>query len=749
MSAHRLLDAIRGALRTHAGVDRREFLKLAGITGGGFVLAAVAPRGVFASEGTEKLVASAELNAFVHVSSDGKITIYSANPEMGQGVKTTLPMIIAEEMGADWRDVEVVQAPVDEARFGRQGAGGSTTVPRTWNQMREMGATAREMFISAGALVMEVPREELHAESSKVVHTSGRFKTFAELATLASRQPAPEPGTLIFKERADYTIIGRAVSGVDNLAITTGQALFGIDTRVEDMLYAAYEKCPAIGGKVVSANVDEIRAMPGIVDAFLLRGNGDVRELLDGVAIVGRTTWHVFQAKKQLKVKWDESAASKDSWAELVTRATAGAGTRGEADVYAKGDVDTRFAAAGNRTLEAFYEYPFVSHFTLEPMNCSAHYRKGQNGAKDTVELWIPTQFPAGAHAAAKSMFGFEPDQVTVHQMRLGGSFGRRVYSEYICESMKISERVGRPVKLTWMREDDLRHDFYRVGGFQKVKAAIDAEGRLVAFENHHFGMKRDGEVVSGSGFRENEFPVQNIADALISNTWFDIGTPCGPWRAPRSNTNAFVMQTFLAEVAHTAGRDYVDFLLELLGEPRWLEEGNAWALHTGRAAGVIREAAKAAGWGRNLPAGRGLGFAFYFCHAAHVAEVAEVSVDAKKHVTVHKVTVAVDVGPIINRSGALSQVEGAVIDGLSTMMGQKITMEGGRIQQSNFHDYRILRMPSAPPVDIHFIESDFAPTGLGEPALPPLAPAVCNAIFAATGERIRKMPLADLGYTI
>ena len=730
-------------------LDRRSFLKITGLAGGGLVIAAVCPATLAATTDDGSQVVTNELNAFIKVSSDGKITIYSANAEMGQGIKTALPMIIAEELGARWEDVEVLQSPVDESRFGRQGAGGSTTIPRTWNQMRTMGASAREMFISAGALVMEVSRDELKTADSKVTHGSGRYRTFGQLATLAAKQEVPDPDTLTFKDREDYTIIGTSISGVDNLSITTGLALFGIDTRVPDMLYAAYHKCPAIGGRVTGANLDEIKAMPGVVDAFLVKGNGNVRELLDGVAIVGTTTYAAFNAKKALKVDWDESQASKDNWTEIVSRAERLAGTRGPDEVVDKGDVEKVFADPDNKTLQAFYEYPFVAHLCMEPMNCTAHYKKGAGGDKDTLELWIPSQSPTRIHRSAKSLFGFEPEQITLHQMRLGGSFGRRTSSEYICEAIEVSKRVGTPVKLTWTREDDIHHDFFRVGGFQAVKGAVNSEGRLIAFEDHFIGMQSRGRAVSGSRFRATEFPIENIDNAYASKTMFDISTPCGPWRAPGSNTSAFVTQSFLAEMAHVAGRDYLEFLLEIVGEPRWFQEGNIRSLNTGRAADVIKLVAKEAGWGREMPSGSGLGLAFYFCHAAHIAEVAEVSVDASKKLTVHNVTVAVDVGPIINMSGALSQVEGAVIDGLSTMMAQKITMKNGRIEQSNFHDYEVLRMPDSPNVDIHFIQSDYSPTGLGEPALPPLAPAVGNAIFAATGHRVRKMPLSDEGYTI
>ena len=379
-----------------------------------------------------------------------------------------------------------------------------------------------------------------------------------------------------------------------------------------------------------------------------------------------------------------------------------------------------------------------------------AHYKKGEGWFdSDTLEIWAPTQGHGRVLQLADDMFGLDKDQVVVHQPRLGGSFGRRVYQEFLAEAIEISKRMAAPVKLTWTREDDIRHDFFRAGGFQSVKGAVDQAGKLVAFEDHFMGMEIDGSAVSGSRFAPTQFPMLNIPNAYASKTMFDIDTPCGPWRAPGSNTTAFVIQSFLDEMAHAAGRDYLEFLLEIMGEPRWFDEGNIRSLNTGRASGVIRLAAEKAGWGREMPEGRGLGLAFCFSHAAHVAEVAEVSVDANKKLTVHKVTVAVDIGPIINMSGALSQVEGSVIDGLSTMMAQKITFEDGAVEQSNFHDYEVLRIEDAPQVETHFIESDYRPTGIGEPALPPLAPAVGNAIFAATGERVRKMPLSDLGYSI
>ena len=728
------------------GITRRSFLKLSGIAGGGLVLAATAPQLNAKELGT--LVGSGELNAFVQLSSDGNITIYSARPDMGQGVKTSLPMIVAEEMGANWEDVLVLQSGVDK-KYGSQWVGGSMSIASSFDHMRRMGASAREMLIGAAAESMELPREEFKAANSEIIHISGRKLTFGQLAALAVKQPVPDPDSLRFKDAEDYTIIGTSVSGVDNLVITTGLAMFGIDTEVPDMVYAAYYKCPAIGGGIARANVDEIKKMPGIIDAFIVQGNGQVRQLLPGIAVVGDSTWAVFNAEGALKVKWDKSTASNDSWKKLVKTARKLRGKEGDNVVLKKGDVEAEFRKTTNKVIEGSYTYPFVAHFCMEPMNCTASYVKGAGGGKDIVEIWAPTQGPSGIPSTISSLYGVDTDRVEVHVTRLGGGFGRRFSTEFVCEAVEISKRVGKPVKLTWTREDDIQHDYYRAGGFQWLKGAVNEQGKLVAWDQHYIGMGQNGKPTSGSRFGRAELPLPTLDNVRGTSTYLEIDTPCGPWRAPGANTHAFVVQSFIHELAHLAGRDHLEFLLEVIGEPQWLRPGNIRSLNTGRAAGVTRLAAEKAGWGRKLPKGSGLGLAFHFSHAAHIAEVAEVSVDENKKLTVHKVTVAVDVGPIINMSGALSQVKGSVIDGLSTMVGQKITMERGRIEQSNLHDYPVLRIPAAPEVDVHFIQSDNPSTGLGEPGLPPLAPAVGNAIFAATGERVRSMPLTDEGYSV
>ncbi len=739
-------------------MNRRELLKVTAMVGGGAMFnLAIAQDGTADPDTIEDGVKS--LNVFVQIEANGKIRIAASLPEMGQGVKTALPMIIAEELGARWEDVIVEQAPVDDA-FGVQAAGGSWSIARNQDTMRRMGASAREMLISAAALHMEVEREDLRAVDSRVVHTSGRSRSFAELASLAVNQPVPDPETLQYKDPNNYTILGKKIPGVDNLAIVTGNADFGIDVTIPNMRYATYTKCPEIGGTAVSFNEAEIKNLPGVVDAFIVEPNNaagnsnipffkEMAVLRGGVAIVAEDTWSAIAAKRRLRVKWDQAQASKDDWQDMIEWANGVAQAGGGELVKDNADIDAVLNDPNNKTVEGFYQFPYLAHVCMEPMNCVADYQPASGDVPAKLNLWMGSQFPGQAKEVAYNLLGVAPDDVEIKLMRLGGGFGRRGVHDFAAEAMMIAKQAGVPVKLTWTRPDDIHSDFYRVGGFQNMKGAVNGNGQLAAWDQHYIGFKTPTRDISGAGFFGNEFPLVAMDNARVSKSMKAIKTPCGAWRAPGSNSNAFVEQSFIHELAVLAGRDHLEFLLELLGDDRWIVEGNADIVNTGRARGVINLAAAEANWGKKLPAGTAQGLAFYFCHAAHVAEIAEVSVDSKRNFQVNKVTVAVDVGPIVNRSGALSQVEGSIVDGLSAMAGQKITMANGRIEQDNFHQYPVMRISATPEIDVHFIESDFPSTGLGEPALPPLAPAVTNAIFAATGERIRSMPLSDLGYNL
>jgi isoquinoline 1-oxidoreductase subunit beta len=723
----------------HTTLNRRSFLKVTGLAGAGLVLAFYV--GEDAAAQTSGATAFAP-NAFVSIAPDGTITIVSKTPEIGQGVKTSMPMIVAEELDADWSTVNVVQAPINPTLYGRQSAGGSRSIPTSWDPLRRAGAVARAMLIAAAAKEWGVPAAQITTSKSVLSHkSSGKSASYGDFAMKAAALPVPDPNTVTLKDRKDWTLLGSRISGVDNRKIVTGEPLFGIDQVIPNMHYAAFEKCPAVGGKVKSANLDEIKKLPGVTNAFIVAGNGKPTEVMPGVAIVAKSTWAALSAKRQLQVEWDESSASKDSWSQSLAKAQELAKQpQGSVTLKTVGDFDQ--AVANAKTVEAFYTYPFIVHAPLEPQNTTAVWRG------NAVEIWSPTQTPEAGVRMVAGILGISPEQVTLHQTRVGGGFGRRLMNDYMCEAAQIAKQAGVPIKLQWTREDDMQHDFYRPGGFHAFKGAVDDTGKLVAFADHFITFSADGQKpVATADMAPEEFPAQLVPNVKYSQSLLPWQIPTGPWRAPRSNALAFVVQSFLHELSVAAQRDHLQFLLDIMGEPRHLPPQNEFALNTGRAAAVIKLAAEKAGWGKSLPKGRGMGLAFYFCHAGHVAEVAEVSVDANRKLTIHKVTVASDIGPIVNMSGAEAQIVGAVIDGISTTLGLELSIENGRIQETNFDRYPMLRLANVPPIDAHFIQSDFAPTGAGEPAFPPLAPALCNAIFAATGHRVRTLPLKREGF--
>jgi isoquinoline 1-oxidoreductase beta subunit len=741
-------------------LSRRRFLRQSALGGGALmlgvygdgVLAAVSPQAAKAEQ------AGFAPNAFIRIGADGIVTLVSKQPEIGQGIKTSLPMVIAEELEVDWKDVRVVQGDLNPV-YGSQGAGGSTSTPTNYEPFHMLGATARTMLVQAAAQGWGVPASECAAAHGAVVHERTRRKLgYGKLVATAARLPVPAPQAVVRKDPSTFRLLGKRIGGVDNLAVVSGKPLFGIDVQLPGMLHAVYAKCPVFGGKPVSFNEAEIKAMPGVKDAFIVDGTPNLNGLRPGVAIVATSTWAAFRARRALQVQWDEGPGANHSWSAFAAQAEAASKKPGATVMRKDGDPAAALAGAA-KTVEAAYSYPFISHASMEPQNCTAWFRKPEN----TLELWAPTQNPGSGQALVASTFGIAKEKVTLHITRSGGGFGRRLSSDFIVEAAAIAGRVDGPVKLTWMREDDLQHDHFRAGGFHFLRGGVDAQGKVVAWHNHFVTFAnrvgRDGTTVlqpgSGGSLSGDEFPGRWLPNCLLEQTPLECSIPMGPWRAPGSNVFAWVFHSFIDELAHAAGRDPFEFRMELLGDkdtvPGTGERGVPY--NVARMRNVLREVAEKSGWGkRKFARGQGQGIAFHFSHRGYIAEVAEVSVSREGKLTVDRVVVVTDIGAqIVNLSGAENQVQGSVIDGLSTLMYPELDIEKGRVVQSNFHEYQLLRMPDTPArIDVHFLKTDYPVTGLGEPALPPLAPAVCNAIFAATGKRVRQLPLSktDLSWS-
>lgn len=677
-----------------------------------------------------------KLNAYVRVGADNSVTIVNKNPEIGQGIKTMLPMLIAEELDVDWSAVRTEQAGNDPVTFGRQFAGGSMATPLHWDELRRVGAAARVMLVAAAAQGWGVPAGECTTASGVVHHkASGRKATYGSLVAKASAAPVPDLKTVPLKDPKDYKIIGKPLVQVDTAAIVSGKPLFGIDVVVPGMLFATFEKAPVFGAKVASADLAAAKSVKGVKDAFVVEGQTALDGLLPGVAVVADSWWTARKGRDKLNIQWADHPTAKQSDASFAAAALAlSKGAPGKTE---RNDGDVAAALAGAaKTVEAAYAYPFISHANLEPQNCTAHFKDGK------VEIWAPTQNPEPGRQLVAKTLGVAPDDITIHMIRCGGGFGRRLMNDYMVEAAWISKQVGAPVKLLWTREDDMRHDFYRPAGWHFLKGGVSASGEIVGWHNHFVTLGEGGTAARSAGMSATEFPARFIPNYRYDLSMTPCGVPTGPLRAPGSNAISFVVQSFIDELAHAAGADPVAFRLKLLGDQPMVGQAPS-GYAAGRMAAVVKLAAEKAGWGRKLPKGSGLGIAFHYSHLGYFAEVVEVAVAPDGAVKLVKVWVAADVGrQIINPFGALNQVEGSVLDGLSGALHQKISIQNGAAVESNFSDYQLMRINEAPPIETHWIKSDNAPTGLGEPALPPVVPALCNAIFAATGKRIRQLPI-------
>lgn len=703
---------------THT-TSRRNFLKLSTLTTGGFILGFNA---FGADKKTPAIISGtssgemAAFNSYLSISNDGMVTIFSPNPELGQNIKTSFPMIVAEELDADWAKIKVEQAALDTNKFDRQLTGGSGAVPHSWMRLRNAGATARAMLITAAAKKWNVQENECIAQNGFVLHSStGKKLGYGELAAEAAQLPVPKEVKL--KDRKDFKIIGTAVRNVENKNIITGKPLFGLDFYRDGMVLAMIQRPPAFGTKIKSVDASAAKGMPGIIDVVTFKNN---------VAVVGKSTWEIMKARKAVKIEYEkdgniESTADHDQLFKTLMDGD-------KADVKRKdGDVDTAFKNAA-KVVKAEFQCPFLAHSPMEPMNFFAHVKA------DGVELVGPSQTPQRAREAVSKLLNIPEDKITLQLTRLGGGFGRRLKFDYVTEAAELSSLIKAPVKVIWSKEDDMQGGSYRPAVRYRFEAALDAGGNLVGYKLRGVGIN------AGNCTREDNFPSGAVDNLLIESIEHVSPITTGAWRAPITNFLAFAEQSFIDEVAMAAGKDPVQFRLDLLAKAKQKPVG-AIKYNIDRMETVIKTAAEKSGWGTKKNVSQG--FSVYFSHASYVAQVCEVAMENGKP-AVKKIYAVSDCGQVINSSGSKQQVMGAIVDGLGHAMYGKLTFKDGASEQKNYNNYRLIRMKEIPQVETYFVDNGIDPTGLGEPALPPTGGAVANAIFKATDKRLRKQPFID-----
>ena len=711
-------------MREIVHLSRRTFLKKGMLVGGGLILGFyLPPRGPL-SEASNPTGVSFMPNAFIRIGTNDIITIIVNKSEMGQGIYTSLPMLVAEELEVDWAKIRVEAAPVDPAyhhtQWGVQGTGGSTSVWSEWDRFRKAGATARMMLINAAAEIWKVDPASCRAEKGFVVQkATGQRISYGKLAERASQMKVPKD--IVLKKSKEFKVIGKPMRRLDTPEKTNGKAIFGMDANIAGMLTAVVARPPVFGGNVKSFNGEKAKAVPGVKE---------VVQIDSGVAVIAEGFWSANKGREALEIVWDEGPLAKLSTEGMRGEFARLAKTPG-AVARKEGNPQQTFSKAAKQ-LHAEYEVPYLAHACMEPLNCLVDLRA------NSCEIWTGTQLQTMDRDAAARVAELKPEQVKIHTTFLGGGFGRRAnpQSDFVAEAVRVAKAIKKPVKVIWTREDDMKGGYYRPMWYDQIAAGLNDQGNLIAWQHTIVGQsilsgtpfdpKKDVDPASVEGAGDIPYEIPNILVNLHSPK---MGIPVLWWRSVGHSHTAFVVESFMDEVAHSAGKDPYEFRRILLREhPRHL--------------GVLRLAAERSGWGKALPKGRGRGIAVHESFGSFVAQVAEVSVNPSGQVQVHKVVCAIDCGRIVNPDTIKAQMESGIVFGLSAVLHGEITFKNGRVDQSNFHDYPLLRMDEMPVVEVGIVSSEEKSGGVGEPGVPPIAPAVCNAIFAATGKRIRRLPI-------
>jgi len=726
-------------------VNRRDFLKTGAAGGVALVIGFhLSPR-AFADQAAEqeKKIPN-PFDAWVRITPDNRATLILGKSEMGQGIMTALPMILAEELCLDWKNVKVEQAPTNPKVYDL-GTGGSGSVAGSWLPLRRAGAAAREMLIAAAAQKWEVSPDTCKAANGQVVHGHPqRYLSYGELVEAAAKLPIPNFNTVPLKNSDDFTVVGHDTHRFEGRSKATGAAKFGIDSRVPGLLFAVVARCPVFGGKLASFDAAKAKEVPGVRDVISFETSGRGASTTGGVAVLADNSWAAMQGRKALVVKWDEGPAANESSAELHKHFLANAAKGGKA-LRNDGDADSVLSSSPKK-IEAAYELPFAPHACMEPMNCTVQIRP------DGAEAWVPTQAPQWAQGVIAEAAKLPPEKVIVHTTLMGGGFGRRYQADFVMEAAQLAAKSsGKPVMVLWTREDDMQHGFYRPASYHKLQGALDANGNLAAWKHFQTSTSiaakwnEKPEEDSGLGEFGSGATIPYVTPNIrLEYTLAESSVPRAWWRSVEHSSSGFVVESFIDELAAAAGQDPLAFRMKIIGGDRKIPMfGNDKEppLDTARLKGVLQLAAEKAGWGKPLPKGVGRGIATFYSFNSYTAAVAEASVQ-NGAIKVHRLVYAVDCGRPINPEGVRAQVESAAIYGLSAALHDAITISGGRVEQSNFNDYGMPRMNETPKTEVHVVMSKEDPTGIGEPGLPVVTPAVCNAIFAATGKRLRRLPI-------